>query len=168
MEMLGRQEIELLLILDLGTKLDEWSVSWPSHTLPPRKWLLVPTGDEAGWAPELAWMQRLEEKSFAPVMDQTPAGQSVVIKNIDWTITAHNLNNPGWKICKQALHGVINSLYKCMQQMWSHVTMGTMQWALHASLDIFSIAQWGCHAVTITYEDAPHDTNHHMFILKQT
>jgi hypothetical protein len=40
------EEVQLLLILDLG---------------PP-----VPIVQEAGWAPEPVWTQRLEEKFFAP------------------------------------------------------------------------------------------------------
>jgi hypothetical protein len=43
------------LALDRG----EWSASRPGRALPP-----VPIVQEAGWAPELAWTQRLEEKSF--------------------------------------------------------------------------------------------------------
>jgi hypothetical protein len=31
----------------------------------------VPTGQEAGWASELVWAQRLEGKSFASVGDRT-------------------------------------------------------------------------------------------------
>jgi hypothetical protein len=38
----------------------------PGRTLPP-----VPTGQEAGWAPEPVWTQRLEEKSFASAGDRT-------------------------------------------------------------------------------------------------
>jgi hypothetical protein len=32
----------------------------------------VPIEQEAGWAPELVWTKRLEEKSFAPAGDRTP------------------------------------------------------------------------------------------------
>jgi hypothetical protein len=35
---------------------------WPSFI--PEKGSLVPTGQEAEWASELVWTQRLEEKSF--------------------------------------------------------------------------------------------------------
>jgi hypothetical protein len=38
----------------------------------------VPIVQEAGWAPETVWTQRLEEKSSASVGDRTPAMQSVV------------------------------------------------------------------------------------------
>jgi hypothetical protein len=38
----------------------EWSASRPGRALPP-----VPIVQEAGWAPEPVWTQRLEEKSFA-------------------------------------------------------------------------------------------------------
>jgi hypothetical protein len=37
-----------------------------------------PIVQEAGWAPEPVWMQRLEEKSSAPVGHRTPVVQSVV------------------------------------------------------------------------------------------
>jgi hypothetical protein len=38
----------------------------PAALLPPGKGPLVPIGQEAGWAPEPVWTQRIEEKSFAP------------------------------------------------------------------------------------------------------
>jgi hypothetical protein len=56
----------------------EWSASRPGRTLPPGKGPPVPIGEEAGWAPEPVWAQRIEEKSFAPAGDRTPIGQSVV------------------------------------------------------------------------------------------
>jgi hypothetical protein len=53
----------------------EWSASRPGRALPPG-----PTGQEAGWAPEPVWTQRLEEKSS--VRDRTPVVQSVVRHNM--------------------------------------------------------------------------------------
>jgi hypothetical protein len=50
----------------------EWSASRPGRALPPEKGPPVPIVQEAGWAPELVWTQRLEEKSFAPAGDRTP------------------------------------------------------------------------------------------------
>jgi hypothetical protein len=38
----------------------------------------VPIGEEAGWASELVWTQRLEEKYFASAGNRTPVVQSVV------------------------------------------------------------------------------------------
>jgi hypothetical protein len=49
----------------------EWSASRPGLALPPGKGPPVPTVQEAGWAPELVWTQRLEEKSFASAEDRT-------------------------------------------------------------------------------------------------
>jgi hypothetical protein len=43
----------------------------------------VPNGEKDGWAPELVWTQRLEEKSFASDGDRTKVVQSVVRHNID-------------------------------------------------------------------------------------
>jgi hypothetical protein len=54
----------------------EWLASRPGHALPPGKGPSVPTGQEAGWAPEPVWTQRLEEKSLAPAGDQTSISRS--------------------------------------------------------------------------------------------
>jgi len=43
---------------------DEWLASRPDRALPPGKGPPVPIVQEAGWAPEPVWTQRLEEKSF--------------------------------------------------------------------------------------------------------
>jgi hypothetical protein len=56
----------------------EWSASRPGRALPPGKEPPVPIVQEAGWAPEAVWKQRLEEKSSVPVGDRTPVAQSVV------------------------------------------------------------------------------------------
>jgi hypothetical protein len=48
---------------------DEWSASRPGRALPPGKGPPVPIVQEAGWAPEPVWTQRLEEKSSAPAGD---------------------------------------------------------------------------------------------------
>jgi hypothetical protein len=55
---------------------DEWSASRPCRALPPGKGPLVPIVQEAGWAPEPVWTQRLEEKSFALAGDRTPIARS--------------------------------------------------------------------------------------------
>jgi hypothetical protein len=49
----------------------EWSASRPGCALPPGKGPPVPTVQEAGWAPEPVWTQKLEEKSFVPAGDRT-------------------------------------------------------------------------------------------------
>jgi hypothetical protein len=66
----------------------EWSASRPGRALPPGKEPPVPTVQEAGWAPEPVWMQRLEEKSSASVGDRTPAFRSVVRHYTDWATPA--------------------------------------------------------------------------------
>jgi hypothetical protein len=50
----------------------------PAALYPRGKGPPVPIGQEGGWAPELVWTQRLEEKSFPPVEDRTLVIQSVV------------------------------------------------------------------------------------------
>jgi hypothetical protein len=44
----------------------------PAALYPLGKGPPVPIGQEAGWAPEQVWTQRIEEKSFAPAGDRTP------------------------------------------------------------------------------------------------
>jgi hypothetical protein len=50
----------------------------PAALYPQRKDPPVPVGQEAGWASELVWTQRLQKKSFAFAGDRTPVFQSVV------------------------------------------------------------------------------------------
>jgi hypothetical protein len=52
----------MTLALDWG----EWSASRLGRGVPH-----VSIGQEAGWAPQPVWTQRLEEKSFTPVRDRT-------------------------------------------------------------------------------------------------
>jgi hypothetical protein len=42
----------------------EWSASRPGCALPPGKGPMVPIVQEAGWASESVWTQRLEENSL--------------------------------------------------------------------------------------------------------
>jgi hypothetical protein len=65
----------------------EWSASRPGRPLPP-----VPTVQEAGWAPEPVWTQRLEEKCSACVGDRTPGVQSIVTHCTGWAIESRR----GW------------------------------------------------------------------------
>jgi hypothetical protein len=71
-------------VLDGG----EWSVSRPGRALPPEKGPPVPIVEEAGWAPEPVWTQRLEEKSLASVGDRTSVVQSVARDYTDWATPA--------------------------------------------------------------------------------
>jgi hypothetical protein len=56
----------------------------PAALLPPGKEPPVPIGQEAGWAPEPVWTQRIEEKSFAPAGDRTPVVKPVVRHYTAW------------------------------------------------------------------------------------
>jgi hypothetical protein len=58
--------------LDEGEK----SASRPGRVLPPGKGPPVPIVQEAEWAPEPVWTQRLEEKSFASAGDRTSIARS--------------------------------------------------------------------------------------------
>jgi hypothetical protein len=59
----------------------EWSASRPGRALPPREGSPRPIGQEAGWAPEQVWTQRLDEKSSCLYRESNldqPVVQSVV------------------------------------------------------------------------------------------
>jgi hypothetical protein len=56
----------------------KWSASRPSRALPLEKGPPVPNGEEVGWASELVWTQKLEEKSFASAGNGTPLVYSVI------------------------------------------------------------------------------------------
>jgi hypothetical protein len=60
----------------------------PGRALPPGKGPPVAIGQEAGWASEPVWMQRLEEKSSASVVDWTRVVQSVISHYTDWATPA--------------------------------------------------------------------------------
>jgi hypothetical protein len=73
------EEYSSYTFLTLALDESEWSASRPGRTLSPGKGPPVPVGKEAGWAPELVWMQRLEEKSFASAGDRTERECKVTI-----------------------------------------------------------------------------------------
>jgi hypothetical protein len=50
----------------------------PAALFTPEKGSPVLIVQEAGWAPEPVWTQRIEEKSFAPAGERTPVVQPVV------------------------------------------------------------------------------------------
>jgi hypothetical protein len=60
----------------------------PVALYPPGKGPPVPIGQEAGWAPEPVWTQRLEEKSSASAEDRTPVVQPVVRHYTEWATAA--------------------------------------------------------------------------------
>jgi hypothetical protein len=76
MEVLEGEEIQLLHIHDLGTRWGELSASRPGRALLLGKGPPVPIVQEAGWAPEPVWTQRLEEKSFVHAGDRTSIARS--------------------------------------------------------------------------------------------
>jgi hypothetical protein len=65
----------------------------PARTFLPGKGLPVPIGQEAGWAPQPVWAQRLEEKSSCfsrgSSLDR-PSVQSLFRHNTDWATPAAN------------------------------------------------------------------------------
>jgi hypothetical protein len=66
----------------------EWSASRPGCALPLGKGPPVPIVQEAGWASEPVWTQRLQEKSSASVGDRTLVVQFVVSHYTAWATSA--------------------------------------------------------------------------------
>jgi hypothetical protein len=65
----------------------EWSASRPGLALPPGKGPMVPIVQEAGWAPNPVWTQRLEEKFFRFCRESNldrPVVQTVARHYTDW------------------------------------------------------------------------------------
>jgi hypothetical protein len=60
----------------------EWSTSRHGRALPPGKGPPVPIVQEAGWAPEPIWTQRIEEKSFLPGIEPRSPGRPVRNKTL--------------------------------------------------------------------------------------
>jgi hypothetical protein len=60
----------------------------PGRGLASEKGPAVPIVQEAGWASELVWTYRLEEKTFSSAGDRTSVLQSVVRYYNDWATPA--------------------------------------------------------------------------------
>jgi hypothetical protein len=67
----------------------------PAALYPPGKGPPVPIVQEAGWAPEPVWAQRLEEKSSTPAGDRT--SDHLVVHSVarHWTDRLHKVK---WQI----------------------------------------------------------------------
>jgi hypothetical protein len=105
---LGERRYSSYSFLTSALEGGEWSASRPSRALPPGKEPLVPIVYEAVWAPEPVWMQKLEEKSSAPVGDWTPAVQSIVRHYTDRATLAPQLTmvqilSHCWAVCMLVL-----------------------------------------------------------------
>jgi hypothetical protein len=59
MEALGGEEYSSYSFTTSALDGGEWSASRPGRALPPGKGPPVPIGEEAGWAPEPVWTQRI-------------------------------------------------------------------------------------------------------------
>jgi hypothetical protein len=64
MEVLGERRYSSYSLLTSVVDGVEWSASRPSRALAPEKGSPVPIGQEAGWASELVWTQRLEDEQI--------------------------------------------------------------------------------------------------------
>jgi hypothetical protein len=102
----------------------EWSASLPGRALPPGKEPPVPTVQEAGWAPEPVWTQRLEEKSSASVGYRTPAVRpvdrhyTVVLQKIYAGYSKYS----GLQIEEPLINRLRASIFRCRLLLHSHNT----------------------------------------------
>jgi hypothetical protein len=78
MEAQGGEELQHLLVFDLGTRW-EWVVSvTPRPRYSPGERTTGTIVQEAGWAPQPVWTQRLQEKSFVlPGIESGSPGRPV-------------------------------------------------------------------------------------------
>jgi hypothetical protein len=77
MEAYGEEEVQLDSFLTSALDGGEWSASRPGRVLPLPKGPPVPTGKEAGRAPEPVWIYRLEEKILSPLPGIEPRRQTL-------------------------------------------------------------------------------------------
>jgi hypothetical protein len=75
MEVLGERMYISYSFLTSSLDGGEWSASLPGCALPMGKGPAVPIVQEAGWAPEPVFTQRVEGKSFASAGDRTLIAQ---------------------------------------------------------------------------------------------
>jgi hypothetical protein len=123
-----------LLIHGLGTGWGEWSASLPA-ALNPEERIPVHIRQEAGWAPEPVWTQRLEEKSFRLCRESNldrPVVQFVVRHFTDWatptprddTEWSVNVNSVSWSWfalrSPAGLHVTCNTLLRTGLGDWRH------------------------------------------------
>jgi hypothetical protein len=91
-------------------------VSGQHHALAARgKEPPVPIVQEAGWAPEPVWTQRLEEKSFAPAGNRTPITRSSSLLS-DTILTELPGSHPKPKArqCNQCAGNIALDLTTCL------------------------------------------------------
>jgi hypothetical protein len=72
MEVLGGERYSSYSFTTSALDGGEWSASRPGRTLTPGKGPPVPIVQEAGWASEPVWTQRLEEKILCPRRGSNP------------------------------------------------------------------------------------------------
>jgi hypothetical protein len=93
----------------------KWSVSRPNRTLAPGKGPPVPIVEEAEWASEPVWTQRLEEKSSCICQGSNfdrPVVHLVARHYTDWSTWLTTFYSPNWKT--HSLHqSFIHSLPSC-------------------------------------------------------
>jgi hypothetical protein len=77
MEAQGERRYSSYSLMTSALDVGEWSESRPGRALPPGEGLPVPLVQEAGWAPEPVWTQRLEENPLASAGNRISIARSV-------------------------------------------------------------------------------------------
>jgi hypothetical protein len=119
-----------LLIPDLGTRWG-WVVSVkPRPRFIPGKGPPVPTGQEAGWASDMVWTQKLEEKSFASagIEPRSPVVQSVARHYTDCATPAPLGLSYLYIFIYHAVQAYRNNIYNCLCEIFmASVSAGFVQ-----------------------------------------
>jgi hypothetical protein len=101
----------------------EWSESRPGRALHPSR-LRVPIAQDAGWAPEPVWTQRLEENLWPlPGIEHRLSGRPVRRQTLSW------LSYSGSKTCKyfdfiniNVDHIALGACCRLKRDWWNHET----------------------------------------------
>jgi hypothetical protein len=97
----------------------EWSALRPGRALPPRKGPPVPLMQEAWWAPEPVWTQRLQDKYFRFCRGTNlgrPFFQPIARHYTDWATPAHFVRCPTTYFPSSTL-----TIYKVIQEAHTNV-----------------------------------------------
>jgi hypothetical protein len=97
----------------------EWSASCPGRAIAPGKGPPVPIIQEAGWAPEPVWSQRLEEKSFRPCRGSNPERplvQHVTRHYSDWATRLTKVRLVMVKMCNYSTsRTLLRGMHLCLK-----------------------------------------------------
>jgi hypothetical protein len=116
---LGERRYNSYSFLSSALDRGEWSASRPGRALPS-----VPIVQEAGWAPEPVWTQRIEEKIFCPLPGIEPRSAGRPVRSQ----TLYCLSYPGSVIYVHIVTTCILSVFSLVYLNYFHSLSPSMGW----------------------------------------